>query len=167
MGTPPPNFVEDDLDKHVAVIEPANWRDLNALRQLEKECFPKDAWPLWDLIGILTLPGVLRLKAVVDDQMVGFVGVDIRQAERLAWIATIGVLPAYRRQGIGGALLEASERELKAREAQMAISAIRLTVRVSNGSAIRLYESFGYRRIGLWTDYYSDGEDGLVMEKGL
>jgi len=156
-----------DLDGNSVVIEPAYWRDLNALRQLEKECFPKDSWPLWDIIGILTLPGVVRLKATADDQMVGFVGVDIRQSERLAWIATIGVLPAFRRQGIGGALLEACEHELKARHPNGRLSAIRLTVRSSNQTAIRLYEGYGYRKIGVWADYYSDREDGLVMEKGL
>ena len=47
------------------VIEPATWRDLNALRHLEKVCFPLDAWPLWDLVGVLTLPNVVRLKAMV------------------------------------------------------------------------------------------------------
>jgi ribosomal protein S18 acetylase RimI-like enzyme len=150
-----------------AVIGQANWKDLNALRQLEKACFPKDAWPLWDLIGILTLPGVVRLKAVVDEQMVGFVGVDIRQSERLAWIATIGVLPEYRRQGIGGALLEACEQELEACEKHARVSAIRLTVRTSNLTAIRLYEERGYRRVGAWPDYYQDKEDGVVMEKVL
>jgi ribosomal protein S18 acetylase RimI-like enzyme len=149
------------------VIGPANWKDLNALRQLEKACFPKDAWPLWDMIGILTLSGVVRLKAVVGEQMVGFVGVDIRQSERLAWIATIGVLPEYRRQGIGGALLEACERELEAREAQARLSAVRLTVRKSNQAAIQLYEEAGYHKVGLWPSYYQDKEDGVVMEKAL
>jgi ribosomal-protein-alanine N-acetyltransferase len=150
-----------------AVIELANWKDLNVLRQLEKACFPKDAWPLWDMIGILTLPGVVRLKAVVGEQMVGFVGVDIRQSERLAWIATIGVLPEYRRQGIGGALLLACERELEARQQQARVSAIRLTVRKSNLAAIRLYEELGYHKVGLWPSYYQDKEDGVVMEKAL
>lgn len=149
------------------VIGPANWKDLNALRQLEKVCFPKDAWPLWDMIGILTLPGVVRLKAVADEQMVGFVGVDIRQHERLAWIATIGVLPEYRRQGIGSALLEACEQALGGRLGRERVSAIRLTVRTSNLTAIRLYEERGYFKIGIWPAYYQDKEDGVVMEKGL
>ncbi len=45
-------------------IEPATLRDLGALRHLEQVCFPKDAWPLLDLIGVLTFRGVMRLKAV-------------------------------------------------------------------------------------------------------
>ena len=80
-----------------AKIESAGWRDLNDLRHVEQLCFPKDMWPLWDLIGILTLPNVLRRKAVLEERMVGFVGVDLRRAQRQAWIATICVHPDYRR----------------------------------------------------------------------
>ncbi len=136
----------------------ANWHDLGDLRRIEKLCFPKDAWPLFDLIGILTFPNIVRLKAVSDGQMVGFVAGDIKRSERLAWIATIGVLPAYRRRGIGAALLQACE-------AQIDVPVIRLVVRQSNQNAIRLYERFGYAPIGKWRRYYSDGEDGAVMEK--
>lgn len=138
----------------------ADWRDLNSLRHLEKACFPKDAWPLWDLIGVLTLPEVVRLKAVVGDRMVGFVAGDIRRRERLALIATIGVLPEYRRRGIGVALLAACE-------AQIDVPTIRLNVRLSNQGAIHMYRNMGYREVGTWPEYYQDGEDALVMEKHI
>jgi ribosomal-protein-alanine N-acetyltransferase len=139
-------------------IENANWRDLNALRHLEQVCFPKDAWPLWDLLGVLTFPNVVRLKAVIDEQMVGFIAGDIRQSERLAWIATIGVLPEYRGRGIGAALLEVCERRLT-------VPRIRLNVRVSNQAALRLYRKFSYYEVGLWPKYYQDGEDAFILEK--
>ena len=142
------------------MILPATWRDLNALRQVERVCFPKDAWPIWDLIGVLTLPNVVRLKAVVDEQMVGFIAADIRPSQRMAWIATIGVLPEYRGKGIGTVLLEACEQELQ-------VDAIRLNVRLSNHTAIRLYKSLRYQPVGRWPHYYSDGEDALIMEKEL
>jgi ribosomal-protein-alanine N-acetyltransferase len=140
------------------LIEQATLRDLGALRNLERVCFPKDAWPLLDLISILSFPGVLRLKAVKDKQMVGFVAGDIRKAEGIAWIATLAVLPEYQGQGIGAALLAACE-------AQIPFSRIRLCVRTTNMVAIRLYERFGYQRLGEWTKYYQDGESALVMEK--
>lgn len=117
-----------------------------------------DAWPLWDIIGVLTLPNVVRLKAVVNDELVGFIACDVRPAQRAAWVATVGVLPAFRQRGIGAALLQASERQ-----AHMAY--MRLNVRISNHSAIRLYRSLGYKESGVWPAYYQDGEDALVMEK--
>jgi ribosomal protein S18 acetylase RimI-like enzyme len=139
-------------------IEPASIRDLTALRSLEKVCFPKDAWPLMDLIGVLTFPAVIRLKAVSGKEMVGFIAGDIRRLEGVAWIATVAVLPDYRGRGIGSALLQACEDKIP-------LKRIRLCVRVSNDTAIRLYERRGYARVGEWSRYYQDGESALVMEK--
>jgi ribosomal-protein-alanine N-acetyltransferase len=117
-----------------------------------------DAWPLLDLLSVLTYPGVIRLKAVKDKQMVGFIGGDVRRSEGIAWIATLAVLPEYRKLGIGAKLLEACE-------ARIPLARIRLCVRMSNDEAIRLYERFGYKRVGEWSKYYQDGESALVMEK--
>ena len=117
-----------------------------------------DAWSLLDLIGVLSFPNVVRLKAMKDGEMAGFVAGDLRTGEDMAWIATIAVRPIYQRLGIATALLDACEDRLK-------VSRIRLSVRVNNTSAISLYESFGYRRIGRWTAYYQDRSDALVYEK--
>jgi N-alpha-acetyltransferase 10/11 len=139
-------------------IIPATLRDLGALRKLEHLCFDKDAWPFLDLMAVLTFPDVIRLKAVEDDQMVGFVAGDPRHSQGFAWIATIAVDPRYRRRGIGRALLLACEGRLNE-------SHVKLTVRMSNSGAIALYELEGYRTVDIWKGYYSDGEDGVVMEK--
>jgi len=143
-----------------ALIQEASWRDLNAVRQLEQVCFPRDAWPLLDIIGVLTFSSVLRLKAVVERQMVGFLAADVRKGERLAWIATVGVLPAFRRRGIGEALLKACEQTLE-------LPRVRLNVRTSNAGAIRLYKRLGYAQVGTWPRYYQDGEEAMIFEKKL
>jgi len=140
------------------LIETATWRDLLAVRHVEQACFGKDAWPLLDMIGVLAFPNVVRLKAMMDGMLIGFIASDIRTAERQAWIATIGVLPEYRKQGIGSALLRECE-------ARIDLPSIRLCVRASNLPAIRLYQGFGYQSVGNWVKYYQDGEDALVMEK--
>jgi ribosomal protein S18 acetylase RimI-like enzyme len=142
------------------IIHAATLRDLNALRKLEAVCFPKDAWPLIDLIGALTLPNVLRLKAVDEGKMVGFLAADLRPGQDLAWIATIGVLPEHRRRGVARALLLACEERVR-------VSAIRLNVRVSNKGAQQLYHEMGYAEVGIWPDYYEDKEDALVLEKKI
>ena len=152
------NTVTDAMAGAGVVVEQASLRDLGALRHLEQLCFPRDAWPLLDLVGVLTYPGVVRLKATVGQQMVGFIAGDIRRLEGVAWIATLAVLPEFRRRGIGAALLQACEVRLK-------VNRIRLCVRLSNEEAIRLYEKTGYQRVGQWSRYYQDGESALVMEK--
>ena len=139
-------------------ILPSNLRDLGPLRHIEQACFPKDAWPLLDLMAVLTWPEVVRLKAVVEGRMVGFIAGDPRRSEGMAWIATLGVLPEYRRQGIARALLRECEKRLSAPR-------LRLCVRLDNTGAIRLYEEEGYAHVGTLTKYYNDGSDALVMEK--
>ncbi len=141
-------------------IVTASILDLNPLRKLEKESFGKDAWPFLDLVAVLTFADVIRLKAVEDGQMVGFVAGDPHPRDGWGWIATIAVDPRYRRRGIGLALLHACE-------SRLGVPQSRLTVRISNHSAITMYEKDGYRTTDIWKAYYNDGEDGMVMEKNL
>jgi ribosomal protein S18 acetylase RimI-like enzyme len=139
-------------------ILPASLRDLGALRHIEKACFPKDAWPLLDLIAVLTWPDVVRLKAVEGNQMIGFIAGDPRPSEQIAWIASVGVLPEFQQRGIGRALLHECEKRLTQPR-------IRLCVRVSNQAAIHLYQQEGYLAMDTWREYYNDKENALVMEK--
>jgi len=134
--------------------------DLTSLRKLEHESFDKDAWPLLDLIAVLTFANVIRLKAEQDNQMVGFVAGDPRPNEGWGWVATIAVDPRYKRRGIGTALLHECEK-------QLGVPRVRLTVRLSNQIAISMYEKEGYGSIDLWKGYYNDGEDAILMEKYL
>ena len=139
-------------------IVAASVLDLNALNRLERVCFERDAWPMLDLIAVLTFPDIVRLKAVEDGRMIGFVAGDMHNRDGLGWIATIGIDPQYRRRGIGRELLRACEARLRSPR-------IRLSVRASNDGAIRLYEQEGYQRVEVWQGYYNDGEAAIVMEK--
>jgi len=153
------HFFIDTITLFMEIVT-ASILDLNALRKLENESFGKDAWPIFDLIAVLTFSGVIRIKAVEDDQMVGFVAGDPRSNEGWGWIATIAVDQRYRRRGIGCALLHACE-------AKLGVARSRLTVRISNQAAISMYEKDGYATTEIWNGYYNDGEDGMVMEKEL
>ena len=139
-------------------IHTATIFDLGGLQKLERACFQLDAWPLFDLVAVLTFPDVVRLKAVSEGHLVGFIAGDPRPAEKSGWIATLGVLPDYRNQGIGKGLLETCEKQLK-------FDRIRLCVRPTNLAALKLYEMSGYQTIDKWKDYYNDKGDALVMEK--
>jgi ribosomal-protein-alanine N-acetyltransferase len=134
----------------------ANLLDISPVRKLEQICFAADAWPLLDLIAVLASPNVVRLKAMDRGEMVGFIAGD--KMDGIGWVATVCVLPHYRRRGIGRALLETCER-------QLGLDQVRLCVRESNLEAIRLYEKLGYQVVDTWHRYYKDGADALVMEK--
>jgi len=139
-------------------IQTATWRDLINLHKLEKACFERDAWPIWDILGVLSFPNIIRLKAEIGQEMVGFIGVDLRISQAHAWIVTFGVLPAYQRQGIGTTLLEACEKKVH-------LPKIKLSVRRSNKPALALYKDFGYQEVEVWPNYYQGKEDALVLEK--
>jgi ribosomal-protein-alanine N-acetyltransferase len=150
----------EDASRQAVDILPAGWRDLRHVQGLERMCFGRDAWPWFDLLAALTFPEAVRYKAVLDEQVVGFIVGDRRSSRRTGWIATIGVHPHYRRRGIAKLLMAETE-------AAMGMPRIKLTLRVSNSAALALYEQLGYEVIDRWKKYYRDGEDGLVMEKKL
>jgi ribosomal-protein-alanine N-acetyltransferase len=141
-------------------ILPAAWRDFKDLYRLEKICFKADAWPLLDVLGVLTLPHIIRLKAVDQEAMVGFIAADLRRMQQTAWIATFAVLPDYRRGGIGSALLTICE-------SRITLPRIRLSVRQTNDPAIQLYEKHGYSQVDIWQSYYRGGDNALIFEKIL
>jgi ribosomal protein S18 acetylase RimI-like enzyme len=139
-------------------ITPANWRDWGGVMTLEKLCFGRDAWSALDVAAALTLPDTVRLKAVLDEKMIGLVVGDIRRRDQVGWIATIAVHPSHRRRGLGRRLLHSCERA-------MAMPRVKLTLRVSNKVAHNLYLQEGYEQVQFWRGYYANGEDALVMEK--
>ena len=139
-------------------IETATWRDIKDLHQLEKVCFQLDAWPLLDILGVLTIPQLIRYKAADEEKLVGFIAVDLRRSQQTAWIATLAVLPDYRKSGIGSTLIQICEEEVN-------LPRIRLSVRQSNQPAIQLYQKHGYQQIEIWKKYYKGGDNALIFEK--
>ncbi|OJX41187.1 MAG: hypothetical protein BGO78_00085 [Chloroflexi bacterium 44-23] len=142
------------------VINQATIRDLSSLRDLEEIAFPIDRWPLLELIGVLTLPNIIRLKAEADNQFVGFIAGDVRTKKKEAWITTIAVLPQFRRAGVATRLLQECEK-------RMDVQKILLSVRKGNLEALSLYKRNGYIQENIWRNYYLDGEDAIVLQKDV
>ncbi len=80
-----------------------------------------------------------------------------------AHITMLAIDPAYQRQGLGQALLYALIASAHTRGLKRAT----LEVRVSNASALSLYQKFDFREAGRRRRYYPDnGEDALVLWRG-
>lgn len=80
-----------------------------------------------------------------------------------AYLALLAVHPAHRRRGAARALLlwlEASARVA-------GLERIRLETRRDNAVARLFYNEQGFHEVGITHDRYSDGIDGLVLEKWL
>ncbi|MGC4378793.1 ribosomal protein S18-alanine N-acetyltransferase [Fictibacillus sp. Mic-4] len=94
----------------------------------------------------------------VDFKPVGYCGVWVVIDE--AHITNIAILPEYRGQGLGEAILAQALRLAKRYGARK----LSLEVRVSNSVAQSLYRKLGFQEGGIRKNYYSDnGEDALVM----
>jgi len=102
-----------------------------------------------EVLRELGTPGFTVYAACTDGRYVGWIALcylpKIGKWKRgHLYVDELWVAEAYRRQGIGRALMERAE-EL-ARE--MAVTGLRLYVNVENPGAGRLYESCGYRKNG-------------------
>jgi [ribosomal protein S18]-alanine N-acetyltransferase len=72
----------------------------------------------------------------------------------------LAVHPGWRHKGIGRLLLGHMIEEAVSKQ----LESIWLEVRVSNASALALYEKFGFEQVGVRSKYYDDTqEDALVM----
>ena len=139
----------------------ATWRDVRALVQLDRRCFKSiDQFGWYEFLGLCVWPGVIALKAVHQDRIVGFIAGDLRRHEGHTIISTIGVDPAYQRRGLG-------ERLMREVEARSTLPRLLLMVRKSNLPALHLYRKLNYTIVETWPRYYEDGEDAYVMEKNL
>lgn len=91
------------------------------------------------------------------EPVLGMVGLWLLVDE--AHIVTIAVRPDRRRQGIGELLLTAALDA--ARLAGM--DTVTLEYRVSNTAARRLYEKYGFTKVGVRARYYSDNNEDAVL----
>ncbi len=75
-------------------------------------------------------------------------------------VLNVATDPGERGRGIARTLLDACLAQGKAKGAHLAT----LEVRRSNDAALRLYDRYGFRRVGIRPNYYADeGEDAIVM----
>jgi [ribosomal protein S18]-alanine N-acetyltransferase len=133
-------------------------KDLEALYLLDQVCFERDiAYTRGQLRHFLSRENASGVVAEVDGDLAGF-AVGHRSGPR-GHVVTIDVASAYRRRGVGRALL----RDLVRRLEESGARRVRLEVDLRNAGAIRFYESMGFQETRRLRDYYGSGLDGLEM----
>jgi ribosomal-protein-alanine N-acetyltransferase len=139
------------------------WWDIPELVALEQELFPEQPWSdaaFWSELA--HVPSTRWYMVHEDaDGIDGYVGLMAVPPE--ADVQTIAVATRAQGNGLGRELLSALIDEARRREC----SQVFLEVRSNNASAVRLYESVGFERQAVRTDYYGPGRDAVVMRLRL
>ena len=135
-------------------------KDTEEVATLEKGIFSQP-WSQKGFLDAINLENTVFLVAERESHVVGYVGMYLSMDE--GEITNVAVCAEERGQGIGGLLLD----ELLRIGEQKGITKIVLEVRVSNDSAIRLYERKGFQNVGVRKGLYEfPEEDGFIMIYG-
>jgi ribosomal-protein-alanine N-acetyltransferase len=137
--------------------------DLSAIEEIERRSY-KTPWSRSMFAGELAKPSSVCLGAFEADHENGkLVGYLIVSRYVDAWhVMNVAVDPEHRGRGIAAMLLERLF-ELTSDDARRGYT---LEVRVSNATAIALYERLGFDARGIRRGYYTDNrEDALIMWK--
>ncbi|MDX1696387.1 MAG: GNAT family N-acetyltransferase/peptidase C39 family protein [Ketobacteraceae bacterium] len=144
-------------------FRPARLDDLKALVAVEQTCFVQDRLSKRSLRRWIQSPHSIFLVIEADTGLAGYGLVWCHRGTRLARLYSLAVLPQMRGHGLAKKVLL----ELEKRSAKQGHLFMRLEVAKNNTSAIRLYESLGYRTFGEYSDYYDDHTDALRMQKTI
>jgi ribosomal-protein-alanine N-acetyltransferase len=141
-------------------IRPMVASDIPAVAALERACFSQP-WSERVLEGEMKNPNSIFFVAE-ETELVGYIGMQHILDE--GYLANVAVDSAYRRSGVGTALLQ----RLLAFAQQEKLAFITLEVRQSNQPAIRFYQKYGFEVVGRRRNFYeSPTEDALLMTKFL
>jgi ribosomal-protein-alanine N-acetyltransferase len=140
------------------IIRQAEEKDIKPMAEMDVLCFSAP----WSEESFRNEIEENRLAfyivAEIGASMVGYAGLWCIVDE--GHITNVAVHPAYRRRGIGEALISV----LLAHTVNNGIRSHTLEVRASNKAAISLYTKFGFEPAGLRKNYYEDnGEDAIIM----
>lgn len=132
---------------------------LDAVYEVECECFSKP-WSRAQFAGELDNP-LAHYWIALDGRVVAGYG-GLWQVCGDGQITNIAVRPAYRRQGLGRAIVEA----MSSYGIQAGLFQLTLEVREGNLAALQLYRACGFAQVGKRPQYY-DGEAAILMTKPL
>lgn len=136
------------------MIRKARFLDINEIYQIEKELFGESLGLEFIANDVEQNNHAYYYVCELNAKVVGFISSWVNDN---TMILNFGVLKEYRRQGIGDLLLK--------KVFDVAQGDITLEVRISNTNAINFYKKRGFKEVTIRKNYYSNGEDALLMLK--
>jgi ribosomal-protein-alanine N-acetyltransferase len=140
-------------------VSELNSETLFSLKALDKNFFPTP-WDneSWD--QVLSGPALRTIIVLeVSDQVIGFALFENSYVDSFAHLLKILINPEFRVKGMGKGLLNEALRILRDR----GIKNFFLEVEEGNVSAIKIYESAGFKTVHKKKHFYSNGASALIM----
>jgi ribosomal-protein-alanine acetyltransferase len=142
-------------------IEKASIADIDEIFALEKVCFNLDAFSKKQFKYLVTKVNGEFVLVRRNRKIMAYLIMLKRKNSRHYRIYSIAILPEARGLGIAKKLLEFAEKTALKNNTKK----ISLEVGENNDAAINLYLKQGYQKVGVRSNYYSDGSDALIMTK--
>jgi ribosomal-protein-alanine N-acetyltransferase len=143
-------------------IRPFSLADLPRVLEIEPASFRMvDAWSKPIFRKWYRQCPDLFIVAEISGTIVGYMCTYIEQ--KTGEIESIAVDPAFRRQGVGSALMDYTLKEMHA----SGITTVELQVRTTNPGGIRFWQNVGFSPAGILPNFYDDGAEALQMKKSL
>ena len=132
-------------------------KDAQFIAEIERSCFSTP----WTVEQIISSEDTTAFFLAKDgEKVIGYGGMYTVLDE--GYVTNIGVLPEYRRKGIGSKIVK----ELINFSIEKSLSFITLEVRVSNVAAIELYKTFEFNEVGRRKNFYRNPtEDAFIMTR--
>jgi len=152
-------------------LRPFKLADLEQVTNINRRCLPENYTNFFFIDLYERFPQTF-IVAEENGQVIGYIMCRIEMGlssfQRLGiakkgHIISIAVLPEYRRQGIGHALVQEAMRAMLRSKAKECF----LEVRMSNTPAVNLYKKMGFKILRTIGGYYADGEGAYVMSRKL
>jgi ribosomal protein S18 acetylase RimI-like enzyme len=150
-------------EMHETQLRIAAIQDLDALERIELVCFDNDRLSRRRMSYWIKAENGILVLAQKANEVVGYGLVILRKGSRSARLYSFAVLPKARGQNIAPALLLKLE-EIALTEQRLFM---RLEVAEDNLGAIKMYKKLGYRKFGLYSQYYKTGADALRFQKAI
>lgn len=147
--------------QRVNIFERADESRTDDIVMLERGCF-SDSWSRQSVLDTFLLEDrCFIILCTTDGEPSGYIicSCVVDEVE----IQRIGVLPQFRRLGLGGLLVREAKRYALV-QSRGSADYMYLEVRRSNTAAVALYRSCGFKEFGLRRGYYSNPtEDAVLM----
>lgn len=151
------------VDLHDMQLRIAAIQDLDALERIELACFDNDRLSRRRMSYWIKADNGILVLAQKAAEVVGYGLVILRKGSRSARLYSLAVLPKARGYTIAPALLLKLE-ALALTEQRLFM---RLEVAEDNLGAIKMYKKLGYRKFGIYRQYYETGADALRFQKAI